>query len=251
MCLALMHSYKQAMATIRRVQQSPPLTPRPIFAVPAQLAPEISREPSTTSAKSTTSSISSVHNASTSSTIVQVTDTPGQHNYAEPPLVLLSEVISSHDRYASSITLATASMVVSAATPFLDKLLPYMLHNFLSPAFILNITRIGKRTLFPNGYPGPPPPIPSAEEQAEWRAKLVAWRGKGGIGTFVSDCRCCPILIARIALVLPVLLGADPSHTLEEALNPLSNEECNLRLVVFVLDRLLLALFPELAGHPL
>jgi len=71
------------------------------------------------------------------------------------------------------------TMLSISITSFLDKLLPYLLLNILSPAFILNITRLSKRTLFPNGYPGPQPQEPTLEEQAEIRAKLVAWRGKG------------------------------------------------------------------------
>jgi len=115
-------------------------------------------------------------------------------------------------------------------TPFLDKLLPHLLSDFLSPALILTITKTAKRTLFPNGYPGPPPVDPSPEEQAELRARLLAWRGKGGIG-----------------LLLPILLGPDPSTTLSAALDPLSNAQCNHHLVVFLLDRFLIGLFPELA----
>lgn len=45
---------------------------------------------------------------------------------------------------------------------------------------VLNIVRIGKRTLFPNGYPAPPPIDPTPEEQAQMLAKLLAWRGRGG-----------------------------------------------------------------------
>lgn len=85
--------------------------------------------------------------------------------------------------------------------------------------------------MFPNGYPGPSPIEPTPEEQAEIRAKLVAWRGSGGI-----------------ALVAPILLGPDPSATLGAALDPLSDAQCNLRLVIFMLDRVLLALFPELGA---
>jgi hypothetical protein len=74
-------------------------------------------------------------------------------------------------------------MASASMTPFLDKLLPYLLRHFLSPTFILNITRLSKRTMFPNGYPGPPPMEPTPEEQAQIRAKLLAWRGKGAICT--------------------------------------------------------------------
>jgi len=115
-------------------------------------------------------------------------------------------------------------------TPFLDKLLPHLLSDFLSPALILTTIKTAKRTLFPNGYPGPPPVDPSPEEQAELRARLLAWRGKGAIG-----------------LLLPILLGPDPSSTMSAALDPLSNAQCNHHLVIFLLDRILIGLFPELA----
>lgn len=59
-----------------------------------------------------------------------------------------------------------------------------MLYNFLSPAFLLNTTRAAKRTLFPNGYPGPPPPDPTPEEQAETKARLIAWRPQGVLGVW-------------------------------------------------------------------
>ena len=51
--------------------------------------------------------------------------------------------------------------------------------SHLSPSFLLNTTRVAKRTLFPNGYPGPPAAEPSLEEQAKVRACLVSWRPAG------------------------------------------------------------------------
>ncbi len=52
------------------------------------------------------------------------------------------------------------------------------------------------------------------------------------------------------ALLSPLLLGPDPAATLGTALDPLSDAQCNLRLAVFLLDRVLFGLFPELAGAP-
>ncbi|KDR85209.1 hypothetical protein GALMADRAFT_53222 [Galerina marginata CBS 339.88] len=228
MCLALIHTYKQAMTTIKLVQQSPPRTPQPSFTAPPPILPPpppepIIHAPSLTSARSTTSSTSSSYPSTLPNTAPGPaptlttptrTTTTHQQNYASQPLTLLSEIVSSHDRLSSTTTLTLISTVAASMTPFLDKLLPHMLYDFLSPAFVLNTARTAKRTLFPNGYPGPQPPIPSPEEQAEWRAKLVAWRGKG------------------------------------TALDPLSDAQCNLHLVVFLLDRILVGLFPELAGAP-
>jgi hypothetical protein len=135
-------------------------------------------------------------------------------------------------------------------TPFLDKLLPHLLSDFLSPALILTITKTAKRTLFPNGYPGPPPVDPSLEEQAELRARLIAWRGKGGIGMFLvfvmNEKSTGQLMFSHSGLLLPILLGPDPSTTLSAALDPLSNSQCNHHLVVFLLDRILIGLIPEL-----
>ncbi|KAH9486725.1 hypothetical protein JR316_0000790 [Psilocybe cubensis] len=235
MCLALIHTYKQTMSTIKLVQQSPPRTPQPPPPAFVPSVPEpITRTSSLASPLSTTSSISSHTYASAIPTMVATDSHPasfGHHNYADQPLVLLSELVSAQERYTSTITLTIVSMITASMTPFMDKLLPHMLHNFLSPAFILNVTRTAKRTMFPNGYPGPQPPIPSPEEQAEWRARLVSWKGTG-----------------VVALLLPLLLGPDSSKTLESALDPLSDAECNLRLLVFLLDRILVGLFPELSG---
>lgn len=186
MCLALINTYKQAMSTIKLVQQSPPRTPQPPHPLFVPPAPEpITRTSSLTSPLSTTSSISS-NTFVSAFPVITTTNVPPtlseHHNYADSPLVLLSELVSAQERYTSTITLTIVSMVAASMTPFLDKLLPHMLHNFFSPAFILNTTRTTKRIMFPNGYPGPQPPIPSPEEQAEWRARLVSWKGTGAVG---------------------------------------------------------------------
>lgn len=71
-----------------------------------------------------------------------------------------------------------------------------MLQRFFSQEFLLKIVRIGKRTLFPNGYPAPPPIDPTPQEQAEMRAKLLAWKGHGAAG--ISTCHFCnSMLILR------------------------------------------------------
>ncbi|KAG6845942.1 hypothetical protein H0H87_010990 [Tephrocybe sp. NHM501043] len=156
---------------------------------------------------------------------------PSHQNYAAPPLTMLAEIFSLHDRTASSTLLTTARLVADFSSSFLDRLLPHLLEVQLSPAFILMVTRTAKRTLFPNGYPGPPPIEPTLEEQAELRARLVGWRPTGALAT----------------RLLPLILGPDPSQTLDAALDPLSSAPCNVHLVLFLLDLVLLELFPELA----
>ncbi|KAF5377549.1 hypothetical protein D9615_005209 [Tricholomella constricta] len=158
---------------------------------------------------------------------------PPQH-YADPPLTMLSEIFTLQDRMASTTLLTTTRLLADFSSSFLDRLLPHLLKTQLSPAFILSITRTAKRTLFPNGYPGPPPIEPTPEQQAEIRARLVAWRPNSALAT----------------RLLPLLLGPSPSQTLDAALEPLSSAPCNVHLVLFLLDLVLLELFPELALSP-
>ncbi|GLB36367.1 putative PXA domain containing protein [Lyophyllum shimeji] len=158
---------------------------------------------------------------------------PPRH-YVQPPLTMLSEIFILQERAASSILLTTTRLLAGFSYSFLDRLLPHLIKSQLSPAFILSTTRTAKRTLFPNGYPGPPPIEPTPEEQAEIRARLVAWRPSGALGK----------------RLLPLLLGPDPSKTLDAALAPLSSAPCNVHLVLFLLDLVVLELFPELALPP-
>ncbi|KAG6850325.1 hypothetical protein H0H93_014900 [Arthromyces matolae] len=151
--------------------------------------------------------------------------------YAEPLLTMFSELFTLQDRTASTFLLTTVRVMADFSSSFLDRLLSHLLETKLSLPFILTITRLSKRTLFPNGYPGPPPIEPTLEEQAEFRALLVGWRPQGALAS----------------RLLPLLLGPDPSKTLEAALDPLSSAPCNVHLVLFLLDLVVLELFPELA----
>ena len=260
-CLALIHSYKQALNTIKRVHQSPSqpttLTPTATPPEPEVISTQTAPLPMSASATSLTSSSSSVPVLSTapSSPIISHTTSiqqPESHldndNYVQAPLVMISEISCSRDRFSSTIIFTTLSMIATSMTPFLDKLLPHLLSDFLSPALILTTIKTAKRTLFPNGYPGPSPVDPSPEEQAELRARLLSWRGKGGIG--MLSCLFHKLTghsCSHSGLLLPILLGPDPSSTMKAALDPLSNAQCNHHLVVFLLDRILIGLFPELA----
>ena len=258
MCLALIHAYKQALSTIKRVHQSPP-APQPTFSTPIATPPEplifsthkVPLPISSTSSSSSDPGLSTTSSVSTPTTtsFQQPQPHPDNVNYAQAPLTMISEITCSRDRFSSSISFTTLSMISVFMTPFLDKLLPYLLSDLLSPAFILTVIKTAKRTLFPNGYPGPPPVEPSPEEQAELRARLVAWRGKGGIGMVSSHDKSSvhSFIFFHSGLLLPILLGPDPSSTLSAALDPLSNAQCNHHLVVFLLDRIIIGLFPELA----
>jgi hypothetical protein len=200
-CLALIHSYKQALNTIKRVHQSPP-QPSSSTATATPPEPEVISAvtvplPISASATSLTSSSSSapvLSTAPSSPTISHTTSFQQQshldnENYAQAPLAMIFEISGSRDRFSSTVFFTTLSMIATSMTPFLDKLLPHLLSDFLSPALILTTIKTAKRTLFPNGYPGPLPVDPSPEEQADLRARLLAWRGKGGIGMFLSFSR--------------------------------------------------------------
>uniref|UniRef100_A0A0W0FY59 PXA domain-containing protein n=1 Tax=Moniliophthora roreri TaxID=221103 RepID=A0A0W0FY59_MONRR len=234
-CLALIHAYKQAVTTIKLVNQSalpkssPSLSRRPSQTSMPELPP-LSRA-SSISVSSSTSSLppTPVYPSTFPPHVMnQLMDDP-DHNYAQPPLEMVAEIFNTSQRHASSTILGTAGMAVSCFTPFLDRLLPYLLTNLLSTTFLFNVVRTAKRTLFPNGYPAPPPPDPTPEEQAEMRAKILAWRGGGPL--------------------LSLLLGPDPSATIGAALDPLSSVPCNRHLMVLILDRIFVTLFPELVNE--
>ncbi|KJA29384.1 hypothetical protein HYPSUDRAFT_196751 [Hypholoma sublateritium FD-334 SS-4] len=212
-CLALIDAYK---STLRLVQHPPPAPP-----------PEACTAPSVASAHSTTSSVSSAPGTLP----VHASPAPA---YAHAPLLLGALLAGPTPRLAAAATLHTLHVLAALLAPLLDRLLPAALAAFLSPARVLNTVRAGKRAFFPNGYPGPVPPDPTPDEQAALRARVLALRPPPG----------------AFALLSPLLLGPDPAATLAAALDPLSDAHCNLRLAVFLLDRVLVGLFPKLAGAP-
>ncbi|TFK40946.1 PXA domain-containing protein [Crucibulum laeve] len=237
-CLALIHAYKQAISTIKFVNQSSPR----LAAVSSKI-PSTDRLERTTSSQrvhpppsspcpSTSSSTSSIPSRATLPSLSPVPHASYAYSgYFETPFLMLTEIFSARERFVSNIAMTIISMIMLSATPFLDKLLPYLLSTTLSPSFILNIIRLSKRTLFPNGYPGPQPPDPTAEEQAELRARLLAWKGR-----------------SSIAYIFPFILGPEPSRTLDAALEPLSSAPCNTHLLIMIFDRLIAGMFPELCG---
>ncbi|KAJ7102177.1 PXA domain-containing protein [Mycena belliarum] len=234
-CLAMINGYKQAVGTIKRVNQTPSRPPparrsssphpRSPTSVPIPMSPSISA----------TSSISSwaASTEPSASTVPPPPDTT-PNDYALPPLALVSEIFTTPARMASASITHTLSLFLVAFAPFLDRLLPYLLAQALSPKLLLTTTRNAKRTLFPNGYPAPPPVDPTLEEQAQMRARLLAYRGKS------------PWVETHI---LPLALGPDPSETIAAALDPLTNRECNVHLVMLLLDCILGTLFPELLAE--
>ncbi|CAK5280126.1 unnamed protein product [Mycena citricolor] len=175
----------------------------------------------------TMSVTTSVSSSSTSSPYaIPSYDSPESCDYAIPSLTLVSEIFTTNARLASSTLANSFDAVVTAS-----RLLPYLLAQTLTPKLVLSIVRNAKRTLFPNGYPAPAPPDPTPEEQAQMRARLLAYRAKSAW---------------LESHVLPLLLGSDPSTTIATAIDPLSSQECNAHLIVLLLDCILGTLFPEL-----
>ncbi|KDQ63855.1 hypothetical protein JAAARDRAFT_118968 [Jaapia argillacea MUCL 33604] len=229
--IALIQTYKQAVQTIRVVNQSPPrFPPHAIETTP----PELSLSNTNTSPISPSASLPPLPPQ-------PISQDPSAPNLASPspmafaaaPVTMISELFTMHDRFTSSTIMSNIEMVIAFASPFLDKLLPYMLYtHILSSAQITNVVRIGKRTLFPNGYPAPPPVDPSVEEQAIIRAQLEA-----------------KLLEKFPSLLSSVLLGPTPvarSETIKTLLDPLSSAAANAHLFLFILDAIIITLFPEL-----
>ena len=101
--------------------------------------------------------------------------------------------------------------------------------RILSTSSVLYVLRLSKHALFPNGYPEPPTTDPTPEEQIIIRQQLVR-RLREQVPTFVA----------------PVLLGPSPERTLEGIIDPLGDAACNTHLAVFIVDALLLSIFPEM-----
>ncbi|GBE78161.1 predicted protein [Sparassis crispa] len=218
--------------TLPRLSQPPPVS-----AIPHD---PISRSTSSASTPSAASFSGSSH--------AIPTHPPSPSDYTHPPLALLLTILfppptppstSSAGPGTSSRSTAlalayTLSLPLTALSPFLSRLLPYLLYtHVLSVDRVTDIVRIARRALFPEGWPIPPPVDPTPEEQTALREEL----GRR--------------LLASVPGPLVVLLGPTPtarSHTIDAALAPLSSRECNAHLMLFILDLILLTVFPEMGA---
>lgn len=146
---------------------------------------------------------------------------------------MITTVFSLDKRYAAAAISNTLDLLASFLAPFLDKFLPYILYkDALSPSRLVEIIRTAKKSLFPNGYPAPPPVDPTPEEQAVIRERVVA-RIQQVVPGWLS----------------PLVLGAHPrarEQTINDILDPLSSAECNSHLIMFVIDSVLMTLIPEM-----
>ncbi|KAF9779774.1 PXA domain-containing protein [Thelephora terrestris] len=231
--LTVIHGYKSAIQTIKYVNESSNHTPGEIKSSPPAAQP--------TASPPTTAEISK--RQSDSSSIFSVTSQqrpergtlqfPDLSRYAEPPLVMVTTVFSLDKRYAASAISSTMDLLASLFAPFLDKLLPYLLYkNVLSPGRLVEICQIAKKNVFPNGYLAPPPIDPTPEEQVVIRERLAA-----------------RIQEVMPRLLSPLVLGAHISakeQTIDDILDPLSSAACNIHLLMFILDSVLMTLIPEM-----
>jgi hypothetical protein len=110
---------------------------------------------------------------------------------------------------------------------------------------VTNIVKAAKKALFPDGWPGPAPPDPSPEEQVAMRKALAQRLSDRVPGKSISpNLNLCSWFLAASAAKL--VLGPNPSRTIDAALSPFDDQACNIHLVLVFLDLVLLALFPEL-----
>lgn len=202
-----------------------------------------------------------------------------EHDLAKPSFAMLAEMLSMGNRASGSALLSMMDVAIGFSNPFLDKyvynspptrvwpssfslffrLLPHLLYTrLLTPSRITGLVKIGKNTLFPNGYPGPPPIVPSLEEQIILRRNLELR---------LSELVPCTSLSPPpnhssffffthahfTASISPFIVGPTPQarrNSISGVLDPLSSSECNAHLVMALFDLVLLALFPDMAAQP-
>ncbi|KAH0838606.1 hypothetical protein J3R83DRAFT_6928 [Lanmaoa asiatica] len=209
MCIMLIHAYKQVIHIIPIINQTDCSGTRP-----GDDSPPVSMTPSVSSASSGTH------------------ESEDTRDLTRGPLVMISEILQVQDRFAATALVQIVSLFCCSFQTFMNKLLCYLLYTWvLSTPSMLSVVRISKQTLFPGGYPGPAPVDPTVEEQVVLREQLVK----------------------RIAERVPmlarsVLLGNTGNNTVERVVDGLSDEACNRHLAVFLVDALLLSVFPEMGS---
>ncbi|KAG8220111.1 hypothetical protein J3R82DRAFT_1131 [Butyriboletus roseoflavus] len=219
-CIMLIHAYKQVIYIIPVVNQTSCSRTRP--ALTALTSAE--DEPPPVSVTPSTSSASSMHEG-TPHAVVSPDLTHG-------PLGMISEVFQVQDRLAATALVHFVSLFCCSFQTFMNKLLCYLLYTYvLSASSMISVVRVSKQTLFPNGYPGPVPVDPTAEEQVAIREQLVQR------------------IAERVpALARTVLLGDPAVNTLYGVVDALNDGACNRHLAVFVVDAVLLSVFPEMGS---
>ncbi|BEJ13493.1 hypothetical protein CspHIS471_0306670 [Cutaneotrichosporon sp. HIS471] len=150
---------------------------------------------------------------------------PTKNHVLDPWVVLLREgalFLSPTPRLGLRLTLGAVDVLATLLGPAADRLAPYLLDLFLTPEMGVKVVALLERVLFPDGWPGPPPVEPSADEADAMKKRLrEILRRRGGVG-----------------------LGLD----LGRAVDMLGDAGCNAHLVGMVYDAAVLALMPELAA---
>lgn len=116
-CLALIHAYKQIVSTVKAVNQLPPPSER--FTTLKPTSPYTSASPS-----SSTSSLSAPISPSQSGPQIHEPShdiEPEVDDYANTPLMMISEIFTLKDRFASSALLSIILAVSTTFTSFFDR----------------------------------------------------------------------------------------------------------------------------------
>ena len=100
-------------------------------------------------------------------------DSPRLVGSAATVVTAIGEVFTLRARFASSVVLLWLEMVGIFIAPYFDRYTPYLLRQRVFTAALLHkLIVLGKKLLFPNGWPGPPPIDPTPEEQVVIRESL-------------------------------------------------------------------------------
>jgi len=214
-CIALIHAYKQIVYMIPIVNQTQTR--------PTRMALPSLEDDSPAPTRSSTSSA-----ASFGTSAPEIKYTTSYPDLTRGPLEMMSEVLCARERLATAALFNLVSLLCCGFQTFMNKLLCYLLYtHVLSASCMLHVVRASKRTLFPNGYPVRTVAEPTAEEQVAIRTQLVQRLAEG---------------LPRLAR--SVVLGDGAAGVVSGAVDVLSDEACNRHLAVFVLDALVLSLFP-------
>ncbi|KAF8845426.1 hypothetical protein BDN67DRAFT_1065284 [Paxillus ammoniavirescens] len=236
-CLALIHAYKQTIITITLVNKSsfPLPTPR---TQPARSQLDVPGATPFATSRDNFLSVSSISSDASSSTSHYASTSQGKleqptvraPDLVRGPLVMTWALLNVQERLATTALFQTIFMFCRFFHSFMNKLLSHFLYtHVLSAPSMLSIIRLSKSTLFPHGYPGPPPIDPTPEEQFIIRQQLVKRMAE-----------------RFPALVSSALLGPSPITSIDAIVDPLGDSTCNAHLAVFSFDALLLTVFPEM-----
>lgn len=246
-CITLIESYKTTIQTIKRVNKS-----HADYSFPVEPTEPVS-------------SSSSHKSATPPPPELPVELEPD--DLAQPGLTMLAEMITAEERFSSRLVMSNASMAVASfptfvnryvfSTPFPHRTHPRHVQLFL----VLFASHIIFSKPWRDNHKNA-----EADDVPQWISRphsLTAYtrRTSSHASTHypIYPSRVTRLVIALCetiyltdhfltAHIMPILLGPDSHSTIADALDPVSDEICNIHLIVLLLDRILLALFPELAA---